>query len=185
VLGIVILALGLAMDAVAVALVQGTVGRRSVMRALGLGLSFGLAQGLMPLLGWGLGIAFAGMIEAYDHWVAFALLTLLGGRMLVAAASGHDGGDAPTEHRTGRLAIATGAFATSIDAAAAGLALPTLMVPVAVSCLTIGGVTAVLCTIAYLVGSRTPRGSRTIAEAAGGLILIALGVKIVIEHTLG
>jgi len=173
------------MDAVAVSLVQGTVGRRSVSRALALGLSFGLAQGLMPLLGWGLGVAFAGVIEAYDHWVAFALLTLLGGRMLVAAASGREGNDAPDERRTSSLTIVTGAFATSIDAAAAGLALPTLRVPIAVSCLTIGGVTAVLCTIAYLIGSRTPRGSRKIAEAAGGLILIALGLKIVIDHTMG
>ena len=173
------------MDAVAVALVQGAVGRRSGARALVLGLSFGVAQGLMPLLGWGLGIAFAGVIEAYDHWVAFALLTLLGMRMLIAA-SGMSGDDAPVEQgRTGKLAIATGAFATSIDAAAAGLALPAFAVPVAVSCLTIAAVTAVLCTIAYLVGSRMPPGSRKVAEAAGGLILIALGVKIVIEHTVG
>jgi putative Mn2+ efflux pump MntP len=185
VFAIVILALGLAMDAVAVALVQGTVGQRSGARALMLGLSFGLAQGLMPLLGWGLGVAFGGMIEAYDHWVAFALLTLLGGRMLIAA-SGMDAEDASAKQgRTGKLAIATGAFATSIDAAAAGLALPAFEVPIAVSCLTIGGVTAVLCTIAYFVGSRTPPGSRKIAEAAGGVILIALGVKIVIEHTMG
>jgi len=184
VLAIVILALGLAMDAVAVALVQGTVGKRSGTRALTLGLSFGLAQGLMPLLGWGLGVAFAGVIEAYDHWVAFALLTLLGGRMLIAAASGKDD-EAPEEERTGILAIVIAAFATSIDAAAAGLALPAFDVPVALSCLTIGGITAALSTTAYLIGSRTPPGSRKFAEAAGGLILIALGVKIVIEHTMG
>jgi putative Mn2+ efflux pump MntP len=184
VLEIVILALGLAMDAVAVSLVQGAVGPQNRMRALALGLSFGLAQGLMPLLGWGLGVAFAGMIEAYDHWVAFALLTVLGGRMLVAAASGV-GEPKPVSARAGILAIVTGAFATSIDAAAAGLALPTLEVPIILSCVTIGGVTAVLCTIAYLVGSRTPPAGRKYAEVAGGLILIALGVKIVIQHTIG
>jgi len=184
VLEIIILALGLAMDAVAVALVQGAVGQRSGSRALVLGLSFGLAQGLMPLLGWGLGVAFAGVIEAYDHWVAFGLLTVLGVRMLIAA-SGMGGDEAPAERLTGNLAIATGAFATSIDAAAAGLALPAFAMPIAVSCLTIGIVTAVLCTISYLIGSRTPPSSRRFAEAAGGLILIVLGVRIVIEHTMG
>jgi putative Mn2+ efflux pump MntP len=184
-LEIISLALGLAMDAVAVALVQGAMGRRSVIRAMGLGLAFGLAQGLMPLLGWGLGVAFRGAIEAYDHWIAFALLTLLGGRMLIEAASAKHEEDTPTKERTGAVVIATGAFATSIDAAAAGLALPAFATPIAVSCLTIGAVTAVMCTIAYLVGSRTPPGTRGIAEGAGGLILIALGVKIVIEHTMG
>jgi putative Mn2+ efflux pump MntP len=184
VLEIVILALGLAMDAVAVSLVQGAVGPHNRMRALALGLSFGLAQGLMPLLGWGLGVAFAGVIDAFDHWIAFALLTLLGGRMLVEAASGV-GEPKPVSARAGTLAIVTGAFATSIDAAAAGLALPTLEAPIGLSCLTIGGVTAVLCMLAYLAGSRTPPSGRKFAEVAGGLILIMLGVKILIQHTLG
>jgi len=184
VLEIVILALGLAMDAVAVSLVQGAVGPQNRTRAVALGLSFGVAQGLMPLLGWGLGVAFAGVIEDYDHWIAFVLLTVLGGRMLVEAASGV-GEPKPVSARSGTLAIVTGAFATSIDAAAAGLALPTFEAPIALSCLTIGGVTAVLCTVGYLLGARTPVSSRKIAEVAGGLILIGLGVKIVIQHTLG
>lgn len=183
-LEIIFLAFGLAMDAVAVALVQGAVGPRSGAHALILGLSFGLAQGLMPLLGWGLGVAFSGVIEAYDHWVAFGLLTILGVRMLYAAFTDADEGQ-PVSARAGILAIATAAFATSIDAAAAGLALPAFAVPIAVSCLTIGGVTAALSVAAYLIGSRTPPAGQTIAEGAGGLILIALGVKIVIEHTMG
>lgn len=180
-----LLAVGLAMDAVAVALVQGTVGERSGWRAARLGLIFGLAQGLMPLLGWGLGIAFAGIIEAYDHWVAFVLLTFLGGRMLLEAARNEHGEtDTAGSRRFDIAALLTAAFATSIDAAAAGLTLPTLAAPIVISCVVIGGVTAVLCTIAYLLGSRTPPGSRKAAEVFGGLILIGLGVKIVIDHTM-
>lgn len=187
-LAIFLLALALAMDAVAVAMVQGAVGKRSLARALELGLIFGLAQGVMPLLGWGLGVAFAGLIEAYDHWIAFALLFFLGARMLLAAWKG--GGDAegqgvPPGERPRFVMLLTGALATSIDAAAAGLALSALDAPIAVSCLIIGSVTVVLCTLAYLAGSRTPPGSRRWTEAIGGLILIAIGARILVEHTMG
>ncbi len=182
---IVLLALGLAMDAVAVALVEGAVGRRaSLGGALQLGVIFGLAQGLMPLLGWAVGVAFAGLIEAYDHWVAFALLTVIGARMIRSPAAA-EVPEQPRHAGARHLALWAAAVATSIDAAAAGLALPALGAPIGLACLTIGAVTAVLCTAACLLGSRIPSGGRKVVEVTGGLILIGLGVAILLDHTQG
>lgn len=178
---ILILAVGLAMDAVAVALVRGSVGEHRLWRAIEVGLFFGIAQGVMPLAGWALGTAFADHIAAVDHWVAFVLLAFLGGRMIVEAMSGDDdvAASMPRSHYAG-LTIA--AVATSIDAAAAGITLPLLDVPVALSCLTIGGVTALLCAFSYAGGTRASARMGKWAELAGGVILIGLGTRILIEH---
>ena len=81
-----ILSVGLAMDAVAVSLVRGTVGQRRLLPALELGAAFGLAQGVMPLLGWALSEAFGAAFESVDHWIAFALLSVLGARMFWEAS---------------------------------------------------------------------------------------------------
>lgn len=184
---ILVLSVGLAMDALAVALVRGSVGRHQPLRALEVGLAFGLAQGLMPLLGWGVSLVFAGAVEAFDHWLAFVLLSALGVRMLYEAwrGDGEGGGEgtaAAGPRRSYYFGLLMAALATSVDAAAAGLTLPLLDVPIAVSCLVIGGVTAVLCTAGYWLGVRaTPRSGKR-AEVVGGVVLIALGVKILVEH---
>ncbi|HEX8666771.1 MAG TPA: manganese efflux pump MntP family protein [Allosphingosinicella sp.] len=175
-----VLSLGLAMDAFAVSLVRGSTGEKRLVRAAELGLAFGLAQGLMPLLGWALGLAFGNRFESFDHWIAFVLLGVLGGRMLVEAASS-DGGPAPGGH-TRLLGLATAAFATSVDAAAAGLTLPLLGVMIPAACLTIGATTALLCTIGYALGSRVAGRLGKRAELLGGLVLIGLGIKILVEH---
>ena len=169
------------MDAVAVALVRGSVGEHRAWRAIEVGLFFGVAQGVMPLAGWALGTAFAGRIAAIDHWVAFALLAFLGGRMIVAAMSGDDD-TAPSKPHSHYAGLTIAAVATSIDAAAAGITLPLLDAPVALSCLIIGGVTALLCTAAYAGGTRASQRMGTWAELAGGMILIGLGIKILAEH---
>ena len=175
-----VLALGLAMDAFAVSLVRGAGGERRLSHAVELGLAFGLAQGLMPLLGWGLGLAFTGTFERFDHWIAFLLLAVLGGRMLVEAFSG---AGKETIGRHGRwLGLLTAAFATSVDAAAAGLTLPLLGIAIPLACFAIGATTGLVCTIGYQVGSRAAEGADRMAEILGGLVLIGLGIKILIEH---
>lgn len=179
-LALLVLSIGLAMDAFAVSLVRGSVGERSAVRAAELGLAFGLAQGLMPLLGWALADTLGGTFRAYDHWIAFTLLAVLGGRMLMEAFS------ADEEHKPGThsrlLGLATAAFATSIDAAAAGMTFSLLGMSVPVACLTIGATTAVLCSAGYLLGSRVPERMGNLAEVLGGLVLIGLGIKILLEH---
>jgi len=179
-LALLFLSVALAMDAFAVSLVRGSVGDRRKVRALELGVAFGLAQGLMPLLGWALGQAVGALFQAVDHWIAFGLLGLLGGRMLWEAAS-RDQTSEPGMHSR-LFGLATSAFATSIDAAAAGVTLSILGVSVPAACLTIGATTAILCTAGYLVGARVSGRLGKLAEVFGGLVLIALGVKILVEH---
>lgn len=177
---ILFLALALAMDAFAVALVKGAAAHARRRDALTLGVAFGLAQGLMPLVGWSLGIAFAGGFEAFDHWIAFVLLTILGGRMIVEARDPR----APATDRNAvtPLSLLVAAFATSIDAAAAGVTLPLLGSPVVAACLTIGVVTGALCAAGFLIGARAGAGIGRRAELAGGVVLIGLGLKILVEH---
>ena len=174
-----ILSVGLAMDAVAVSLVRGTVGQRRLLPALELGAAFGLAQGVMPLLGWALSEAFGAAFESVDHWIAFALLSVLGARMFWEA---FQESEPPPAGPLRLLALATAALATSIDAAAAGLTFGVLDVSVPVACLTIGATTAVLCTIGYLAGSQVSGRAGKWAEVLGGAVLIGLGVKILLEH---
>lgn len=172
------LAVALSMDAFAAALCQG-VGRPGLVRALAVGGAFGAAQGLMPLAGWGLGIAFAGVISELDHWIALALLGFLGVRMIREGLARGADDCAPTLSGPALLAAA---IATSIDAAAAGITLPLLELPIWFACAVIGATTAVLSTagvwLGGVVGARLGRG----AELFGGATLVALGLKIFVEH---
>lgn len=180
------LALALSADAFAVALCQGAGagGRLGPRRALTIGAAFGAAQGLMPLLGWGLSVAFAGVIRAVDHWVAFALLALIGAKMI---HEGLQSGEADCEARPALLgwSLLAAAIATSVDAAAAGVTLTLLPTPVWASCLAIGLVTLTLCAGAVVAGGRLRVALGRRAELLGGLVLIALGLKILLEHTIG
>ncbi|MCA1749101.1 MAG: manganese efflux pump MntP family protein [Parasphingopyxis sp.] len=176
-IALLILALALAMDAFAVSLAQGAAGRMRLGQAAAMALIFGAAQGLMPLLGWALGAAFGSWFERIDHWIAFAILSLLGLNMI--RQSRHDMRPAPA---LAGWPLFAAAIATSIDAAAAGVTLPLLGLPIATACATIGAVTAVLCFAGALGGGRIGRGLGGRAELIGGIVLIGLGVKILVEH---
>jgi len=177
-LTLVALALALAMDAFAAALCQGA-GRPGVRHAIVVGLAFGVAQGLMPLAGWGLGAAFAGIVRHVDHWIAFALLVFLGLRMAREGLAREPDDCAPP---LAGWALVGAAIATSVDAAAAGVTLPLLGVPVWLACLVIGSITAALCAagvlLGALAGARFGRG----AAVAGGAALVLLGAKILVDH---
>lgn len=172
-----LLALALSMDAFAAALSQGAAGAgRGV--ALRIGAAFGLAQGAMPLLGWGLGLTFAELLQAVDHWVALLLLTALGLKMLHEAFASED--SAPNQ--LAGWALFTVAIATSIDAAAAGLTLATLGIPIFLAVATIGATTFLLSYGGVLAGRAAGQWLGRYAEVAGGLILIGIGAKIFIAH---
>jgi len=183
VIELVILALALTMDAFAVSLVRGSSGRHSLVAALELGAVFGLAQGFMPLAGWALGALFTRGIEAVDHWIAFALLGALGVRMIHAAFSDDQLDPAgESSRRSHFLGLLAAAIATSVDAAAAGLTLELFALPVWLSCCVIAFATFLICTPGYWFSSRIgPRFGRY-AEGAGGVVLIGLGTKILLEH---
>lgn len=179
-----LLALGLAMDAFAVSLARGAAGEHRFVRALETGLAFGFAQAVMPLAGWALGALFLQYIEAVDHWIAFGLLAFLGMRMIREAL--HEGEveaeEAARELRGHYTGLAFAALATSIDAAAAGLTLGLFALPVWLSCLIIGLVTAGLCVPAYWLAARLGQRVGRSAEVFGGVVLIGLGLKILAEH---
>lgn len=184
-----LLALALAADAFAVSIARGAGGPHSLGRALETGLVFGAAQGIMPLIGWAAGALFLRYIEAVDHWIAFGLLAVLGVRMLQAAFRAEDESDAEGEAEAPGLplgahwlVLGTAAVATSVDAAAAGLTLDLFGLPVWLSCAVIAGVTAALCVPGYWFASRIGGRFGHIAEGAGGVVLIGLGVKILVEH---
>jgi len=178
---VIILALGLAMDAVAVALARGAAGENSPARAIEVGAVFGLAQGLLPVGGWAVGLGFDEWIAPFDHWIAFGLLGILGLRMVREALSDEEP-DAASQARSHYLGLTLAAIATSLDAGAAGLTLPLFGPPVLVSCLVIAGVTAAVCVPAYWLGTKAASRYGSIAEIAGGCVLIAIGSSILFEH---
>ncbi|HSG57538.1 MAG TPA: manganese efflux pump MntP family protein [Paracoccaceae bacterium] len=182
---LILLAFALAADAFAVSIARGAGGQHSLGRALETGLVFGAAQGIMPLIGWGLGTLFAGWIEAFDHWIAFGLLSFLGVRMLLAAFGADEEvppEGAGTSRRAHWLALGAAAVATSIDAAAAGLTLDVFGVPVLLACAVIAGVTAALCVPGYWFASRIGGRYGHLAEGLGGVVLVGLGAKILLQH---
>ncbi|MDB5714155.1 MAG: hypothetical protein JWO15_1552 [Sphingomonadales bacterium] len=174
-----VLAVALAMDAFAVSVVQGAAARHGWREALRMGGAFGLAQGVMPAFGWALGVALAGVIKAMDHWIAFVLLGFLGLKMIYEGFQPDE--DAPRGALDGR-ALLMASIATSIDAAAAGVTLPTLGLPILLSCVVIAVVTALFCVFGVLMGSRLGQRFGKRAEIGGGLVLIALGTRTLALH---
>lgn len=173
-----LLALALAMDAFAVALTQGARFRPGWGGGLAIALTFGVFQAGMPLIGWGIGAVAFGYIEAVDHWIAFGLLSFLGARML----GGHVGEEEAAHVLTGKALMVAG-VATSIDALAAGITLPTLAVAPMIAVALIGLVTFAMSGAGVALGRVAGDRWGAWAERAGGVILIALGCKILAEHT--
>ncbi len=175
-----LLAFALAMDAFAVALTQGARFRPGWRGGAGIALTFGVFQGVMPLIGWGIGAAALVYVAAVDHWVAFGVLVFLGVRML----GGHIGEAEAEAARalTGKALLIAGA-ATSVDALAAGITLPTLDFAPLTAAALIGVVTLALSGAGVMLGRVAGDRFGTWAERAGGVILIALGCKILAEHT--
>ncbi|MFT4210908.1 MAG: manganese efflux pump MntP family protein [Microbacterium sp.] len=183
VLNLLLVAVGVSADAFAVALTQGVRARARLRRtALAVAAVFGVFQALMPLIGWAVGAQLSGFIAPFDHWLAFGLLALIGGRMLwEAVRHQHE----PVRRGRVRLRelLALG-VATSIDALAVGLSFAFLHVAIVPAVLVIGVTTAVVSYGGVLLGRRAGERFQTPAEIVGGLVLIGIGVKILLEHLL-
>ncbi len=179
-----LLAIGLSMDAAAVAAARGLALPRIGARHMVLvAVFFGGFQALMPLAGWMIGAGVGPLVEAWDHWIAFALLALIGANMLREAFSpetAEAGAASGSDFRLHTMLVL--AIATSIDALAAGITLPMLDAPLIVSIVTIGLTTAVLSVLGLFAGHRFGAALGKRLDIAGGLILIGLGLKILIEH---
>lgn len=184
---VLVLAVGLAMDAMAAAAATGCAAPRVRTRDVAaVALLFGGAQAVMPLIGYGLGVGFGRMVAEWDHWIAFALLGGMGLKMLLEAARGHsredEGRDAQADPLAPRVLVLL-AIGTSIDALAAGVTLPTLGAPPLLSVLTIGAVTAVLSGVGLASGRALGQRAGPKLDAVGGLCLVLLGAKVLIDHT--
>ena len=180
-LSLLLLAVGLSMDAFAVSVCKGlAVGKVKAKHMCVVGAWFGGFQALMPTIGYLLGTKFEKYITAVDHWIAFVLLLLIGANMIREALSKSEPeeADASLSFKTMLLM----AVATSIDALAVGITFAFLQVRIVPAALTIGATTFVISAIGVKVGSVFGLRYKKRAEIAGGVILCLLGVKILLEH---
>jgi manganese efflux pump family protein len=174
-------ALGLAMDAFAVAVSVGLALQHVTGRqAFRLSFHFGLFQALMPVLGWLAGRTIAGLIGAFDHWLALGLLAFIGGKMILDGVHGQ--GEAPKGDPTRRWSLVVLSVATSIDALAVGLSLALIGASVWGPALVIGVVAGLMTLLGLGLGRRVGARLGPPAEILGGVVLIGIGVRIVVEH---
>ena len=180
-----LIGVGLSMDAFAVSICKGLgMKRLNMKQALVIGLFFGGFQALMPLIGWALGTQLADFITPIDHWIAFILLVLIGGKMLFDAFRGGDEEEAvdPKDARLDLKELLMLAIATSIDALAVGITFAFLGVNIVVAIAVIGVTTFVLSVVGVAVGHAFGARYEKGATIAGGIVLILIGCKILLEH---
>ena len=179
IISILLIAVGLAMDSLAVSISGGIVMRPFCMRqSLRLALTMGIFQGGMTLLGWLMGVSFSSYITAFDHWSAFILLGFLGGKMIYESF----GEEETTISSFSTKTLLTLGVATSIDALAVGVSMAFLKTSIYFPAFIIGFVTFALSLIGVISGYRFGKIKGINVELFGGIILIAIGVKILIEH---
>ena len=180
-LTIILIALALAMDAFAVSVASGiAIKELRIRHALIIGAWFGLFQAVMPVLGWVSGIGLRSLITGIDHWIVFGLLFLIGCKMIYESFQLD-----PMKSRTDPMQIHvlfSLSIATSLDAFAAGVSFAMLGISIITPIIIIGAVTFVLSFMGVLLGDRGSHFFEKRMEMAAGIILIAIGVKILIDH---
>ena len=181
-LEIIIIAIGLSMDAFAVSIGKGlSVAKSKLSYYLKVGLWFGGFQALMPLIGYQLGTSFADAVAEFDHWIAFALLAIIGGNMIKEAVGNDDDEESNADFSIKALFVL--AVATSIDALAAGVSFAFLKTDIISSIIIIGITTFLFSIVGFKIGNIFGNRYKKRAELVGGVILITIGLKILIEHT--
>lgn len=179
-LEILLISIGLAMDAFAVSVCKGlAMTKMSWKKAIIIGLYFGLFQAIMPIIGYYLGESFQGLVTSIDHWIIFGLLTFIGGNMIKEALNKEK------QEANDNIDIKTMtilAIATSIDALAVGITLAFLEINLTLAVSLIGIITFTLSVIGVKIGNKFGAKYERKAELVGGIILIFIGAKILIEH---
>ena len=182
-LSLVLIAIGLSMDALAVSITSGiTINCLKIRHAFRIAFLFGLFQALMPVLGWLAGIGLKQYVESYDHWIAFGLLAFIGGKMIYEAIWIKE-----VEKKCDPLnlmVLLSLAVATSIDALAVGISFAFLKVYIITPALIIGAITFAICFGGVYLGNRLGDRLGSKMEVLGGLILIGIGFKILLQHLL-
>lgn len=180
------IAVALAMDAFAVTITNSMTYNSAKLRyGVISSLSFGLAQGIMPLIGWLAGQMFLDIISKYDHYIALILLSIIGIHMIVEAVKElKEGGDTISHkksHPTFRV-IFLQAIATSIDALAVGVSFAALKINIVIASSIIAVITFIICVLGIFIGKKIGELLKGKAEIFGGIVLILIGVKTFVEH---
>ncbi len=177
---ILLIALSLAMDAFSVSISHGLANKTiKVSNALKLGISFGTFQAIMPVLGWFAGINIIDLISNFDHWIAFGLLSFIGGKMIHESIKNEPEKLINSLNMSVLLILS---IATSIDALAVGLSLSFLKISIFTPALIIGVITFTFSFLGVFLGNRFGHFLGKKVEVASGLILIGIGLRILIEH---
>jgi putative Mn2+ efflux pump MntP len=178
-----LIAVGLSMDAFAVAVCKGlSIRKVSLKSVLTVGFYFGAFQAAMPLIGYFVGSQFSDKITAFDHWIAFALLVLIGGKMIKGSLTDQCSEGTDVDSSLSPRAMLPLAIATSIDALAVGVSFAFLSVRIAPAVSFIGATTFALSMLGVAVGKAVGAKFRSKAELAGGIVLVLIGLKILLEH---
>lgn len=178
------IAVALAMDAFAVAIATGvSLKQVSLRQTFRLSWHFGFFQALMPVIGWSAGLSIRSSIEAYDHWVAFALLAFVGGKMIREAFRNEKGNGSKSDPSKGYTLVLL-SIATSIDALAVGFSISVLNVAIWMPAVIIGIVAAAFTVFGLYLGKKAASGMLVsrYAQVVGGIILIGIGVNILRQH---
>jgi putative Mn2+ efflux pump MntP len=182
---VLLIALGLAADAFSVCIASGVkIKKPNVHQYFRFSFHFGLFQFLMPIIGYYGGVAVEKFISAYDHWIAMVLLSIIGGKMLLETFHEDDEkkDECELQDPSRGWSLVMLSVATSIDAAAIGFSLAALRVPVVTPAVIIGIVCALCSAIGLTIGARIGSAVGVWAERFGGIVLIGIGLKILLEH---
>ncbi len=180
ILEVILLGISVAMDAFAVSICKGMNSQKKLKTAITCGAWFSIFQMLMPLIGFLVGALFANLIESFDHWVVLVLLCLLGINMIKEAISKKD--EEKIKNDTSFKEMLLLSLATSIDALAVGISLALVEVNILLAIAIIGIITFAFCFIGSIIGQNLGEKHQKVASIIGGVILILLGIKIVVEH---
>ncbi len=187
-LSLFMIALGLSMDAftITIANAMNYKGNDIMQQGLRMALAFGIAQMLMPIIGYAVGTSFAAAINAFDHWIAFVLLLAIGGKMLIEGLKELKQPPSAIKHTIilSNKQLIIQAIATSIDALAVGVSFAFISVNIVAASAFIGVITFLCCMIAASIGHKFGRLLKQKAVIFGGLVLIFVGTKILLEHLL-
>ncbi|MEG2429883.1 MAG: manganese efflux pump MntP family protein [Oscillospiraceae bacterium] len=177
---IILIGIGLAMDAVCVSMTNGMCFKVKFKQAVFISLTFGIFQGVMPLIGYFAGCIFTKQITAIDHWIALILLSIIGGKMLFDTIKNKDNAECNAQKISYKLIFIQG-IATSIDALAVGVSFAACRINIFSSCFIIAFTTFILSLFSIFLGEKIGTKLNTKAGIFGGLILIFIGIKIFID----
>lgn len=181
-----LLSLGLAMDAFSVSVCKGLSMKKIDYKGAAVtALFFGAFQGLMPLIGYFLGSRFERFISTYSHWIAFILLGFIGGKMIFEVLKGGNDDESVSEYKLDIKELFILAIATSIDALAVGVIFAAEKTNLLLSVSVIGGITFAVCLMGVIIGNRFGSRYEKKAELAGGIVLVLIGVKLLIDGLMG